>query len=227
MTDSPPAVGPAGPGDRVEAALPGADRGAVAALWLGAFQTLANRIAHDLRNTLNAVAVNVEVVRGRSARGAEASAIAPFAATAAAQYEAASAAAEALLGFARPQSGDADVAEVVGQLRRLIGVRGTDAMAVTDSTRGAGRTRAPADFVRAVVARSVLAALDVGDNIACETTVDGDIFLRVTAASHVPSPDSELVAVASAYDVRFASQGNVLEVRFPAAGARATPLAPE
>ena len=199
---------------------------AAAAVWVGTFQTLASRIAHDLRNALNAVAVNLEVVRGRSARGADASAIAPFAATAATQYEAATAAAEALLALARPHSGDVDVADIVGQLGRLIGVRSAGSVVLRDGARGAARTSAPGDVTRAIVARSVLSALDVGDSVACETAVDGGIFLRVTAALHVPPPDSELVAVASAHGVRFASQGNVLEIQFPAAGERATPSAP-
>src|SRR4051812_21248311 len=61
--------------------------GKSAALWADTLQSLANVVAHDLRNALNAVAVNLEVVRSRSARGAEASAIAPFAATAANNFE--------------------------------------------------------------------------------------------------------------------------------------------
>lgn len=228
MTDGGPvrsAVGAeSGPRDDPQGA--GAGDCASAALWVETFQALANRIGHDLRNALNAVAVNLEVVRGRSARGAEASAIAPFAATASAQYEAASAAAEALLALARPESADPDVAAVAGHLGRLIGVRGGTALRVTDSTRGTARTSVPAHVVRSVVARSVLNALDLGDSVACETTVDGDIFLRVTGASHAAPPDSELVAVASAFGVRFATQGNVLEVRFPAARARAISSVP-
>ena len=224
MTDRPSAAGSA----QTAGAGLGDDPvpGATAALWVGTFQALANRVAHDLRNALNGVAVNLEVVRGRSARGAEVSAIAPFAATAAAQFEAASAAAEALLALARPLSGNPDVADTAAQLGRLLGLRSSGPLAITDATRGRGGTPVPGDLVRAVVARSVLNALDVGDEVACETTVDGDIFLRVTAALHVPPPDPELVAAASAYGVRFVSQGNVLEVRFPAAGARATPSVP-
>ena len=222
-----PSAVEAGPASRADARDGDTRDAAAAVLWVQTFETLANRIAHDLRNALNAVAVNLEVVRGRSARGAEATAIAPFAATAAAQYEAAASAAEALLALARPESADPDVAAVVGQLGRLIRVRNAAALRVTDTTGGRARALVPADVVRAAVARSVLAALDIGDKVACETTVDGDIFLRVTGASHVASPDPELVAVAAAYGVRFASQGNVLEVRFPVAGARATPSAAE
>ena len=195
-------------------------------MWVETLQALADYVAHDLRNALNGVAVNMEVVRGRSARGAEASAIAPFAATAVAQFEVAAGAIEALLAFARPEPGDPDVAGITDRLARLVGLRSGPRLTVTDRADGNGRTSVPGDVVRAVVARSVLNAFDASDAIACETTVDGDIFLRVTGASHVASPDPELVAVASAYGVRFASHGNVLEVRFPSVAARVTPPAP-
>ena len=190
-------------------------------LWASALQAVANHVAHDFRNALNGVAVNLEVVRGRSARGAESSAIAPFAAMAASQFEAASAAAEALLGFARPESGDADVAGIIGRLSRLLQVRGDSTLHVTDQSSGRARTTIPADVVRAAVARSVLAALVEGDSVACEIGVGDDIFLFVTGTTHVPPPDPELVAVASAHGVRFASRGQTLELRFPALDSRA------
>ena len=182
---------------------------------------MASHVAHDFRNALNGVAVNLEVVRGRSARGAEASAIAPFAATAASQFEAASAAAEALLGLARPESGEADIAGLVGRLSRLFAVRGEATIRVTDQSSGRARTAIPADVVRAAVARSVLAAVVAGDTVACEIGVGDDIFLLVTGTTHVPPPDPELVAVASAYGVRFVSRGQTLELRFPALDSRA------
>ena len=196
-------------------------------MWVETLQALADYVAHDLRNALNGVAVNLEVVRGRSARGAEASAIAPFAATAVAQFEVAAGAIEALLAFARPEPGDPDVAGITDRLARLVGLRSGPRLTVTDRADGNGRTSVPGDVVRAVVARSVLNAFDASDAIACETTVRGDIFLRVTSASPVlPPPEPELVAVAVGYGVRFASHGNVLEVRFPSVAARVTPPAP-
>ena len=196
---------------------------ASAALWAATLQAIANHVAHDFRNALNGVAVNLEVVRGRSARGAEAAAIAPFAATAATQFETASAAAEALLGFARPEPGDADVAAIAGRLGRLVALRTAAALQIGDGSGGRARTTVPGDVVRTVVARSVLSALGTGDTVACEITVGDDIFLNVTGASHTPPPpDSELLAVASRYGVRFASRGHTLEFRFPAVRARAT-----
>jgi len=194
------------------------------ALWAEAFQALTNHVAHNFRNALNGVAVNLEVVRGRSARGAEAAAIAPFAATAAAQFELATAGAEALLGFARPEPAPADVAAVVTRLSRLVALRGVGGVRITDESDGRARTSAPVELVRAAVARSVLAALANGDAISCEIAVDDGIFLRVTGATHVPPlPDAEIVAIALAHGVRIAVTEQFLELRFPAVDPRTTP----
>jgi hypothetical protein len=189
-----------------------------AVLWAETLQTISNLVAHDFRNSLNAVAVNLEVVRGRSARGAEASAIAPFASTAAEHYETAAAAAEALLALARPEAGRVDVAVLLGRLSRLIAVGRSHAIEVTDESEGRATAAAPADMVRAIVARSVLVALGAGGGIACAISVDDGIFLRVTGATHVPPlPDSELVTAAGVYGIRVTLRGQTLELRFPAA----------
>jgi len=192
-------------------------------LWASALQAVANHVAHDFRNALNGVAVNLEVVRGRSARGAEATTIAPFATTAAAEFEVASAAAEALLALTRPEPGDADVAAIIGHLARLFSLKRPTSVQVTDQSGGRARTAAPADLVRAVVARSVLAAIETGDTVACVIGVGDDIFLLVTGAMHVPPlPDPELAAVALSHGVRFVSRGLTLDLRFPALDSRAT-----
>ena len=186
-------------------------------LWGETLQALANTVAHDLRNALNAVAVNLEVVRGRSARGAEASAIAPFAATAAANFETAAAAAEALLSFARPEPGRVDIAAVVVKLARLLAVGGESRIALTDRSDGRAMTSAAPDVARAAVARSVLAAVGKGERAECEIAVDDGIFLRVTGASSVPPlPDSELIAAALEQGIRIASGERSIELRFPA-----------
>ena len=196
------------------------------AAWASALQAVASYVAHDFRNALNGVAVNLEVVRGRSARGAEAAAIAPFAATAAAQFEVAAAAAEALLAFARSEPGDADVAAVTVRFSRLFSIRGDTAVDVTDQSSGRARTSVPAAVVRTAVARSVLPYLMLGHKVACEIGVGDDIFLVVTGAAGVPPLDPELIAVASAHGVRFVSRGRTLELRFPVHQSRATATTP-
>jgi signal transduction histidine kinase len=189
---------------------------------------VASHVAHDFRNALNAVAVNLEVVRGRAARGAEATAIAPFAATATAQFESASAAAEDLLSLARPESASPDVAAIAARVSRLVSSRNDGALRLDDRSGGRARTSVPADIARAVVARSVLSAVGQGDGITCEIGVGDGIFLLVTGVTYVPpSPDPELVAAASAHGVRFASREHTLELRFPVLDSRVTPHVPE
>lgn len=220
-----------GPAFRVSASPPadaaggggGASGSSVSRLWPDALEALVGFVAHDLRNALNAVAVNLEVVRSRSARGADASGIAPFASTAASQFEAASAAVEALVAFARPEPAPADVAAILSRLARLVSLGEGTTLRFTDLAAGRARTAAPPDVVRAVVARSVLTALGAGHAVACEIRVGDDIFLHVTGASHTPPPDSELVAIASAHGVRFASRDRVLELRFPVVDPSDTP----
>jgi len=203
------------------AAAPQGDESA--ALWADTLQSLANVVAHDLRNALNAVAVNLEVVRSRSARGAEASAIVPFAATAATNFETAAAAAEALLAFVRPEPGRVDVAAVVGRLARLLAVRAGAGLQVIDRSDGRATTAVPPDIARAAVARSVLAALGADEGAACEIAVDDGIFLRITGATRVPPlPDPELVAVALEQGVRITPHERSLELRFPAVDQHAT-----
>lgn len=186
------------------------------ALWAAALQAVASHVAHDFRNALNGVAVNLEVVRGRAARGAEASAIAPFAATAASQFEAASAGAEDLLALARPDSAP-DVAAIAARIVRLLSLRNDAAVHVNDHSDGRARTLVPGDVARAAVAQSVLSAIGQGDSVACEINVGDGIFLTVTGDTYIPpSLDPELVAVASAHGVGFAAREHALELRFPA-----------
>jgi signal transduction histidine kinase len=195
-----------------------------AELWAEALQALANAVAHDLRNAFNAVAVNLEVVRSRSARGTEASAIAPFAATAASNFETASAAAEAMLALIRAEPGDTDVATILARIARLLAVRPHGTFTLVDRSDARAKTSASGDVARAVVARSVLTAVASGDAISCEITADDGIFLTVLGATRVPPlPDSELVTVAAAHGIHIAARGKSVELRFPAVDSRANP----
>jgi len=190
------------------------DAGAV--LWAHALQAVANLVAHDFRNTLNAVAVNLEVVRGRSARGADPGAIASFAQTAASNFETAAAAAEALLALARPET-RTDVAAFVVRLVKLTAVAGRQRLRVTDRSGGRATSGVSADITRATVARSVLSALATGDDLSCEISVDDGILVLVTGATSVPSlPDSELLSVAGGQGITVVLRGQSLELRFPA-----------
>jgi hypothetical protein len=137
----------------------------------------------------------------------------------------ATAGAEALLGFARPEPAPADVAAVVVRVSRLAALRGEDRVRVNDESDGRARTSAPVELVRAAVARSVLAALADGNTISCEIAVHDRIFLRVTGATPTPLPNSELVAIALAHDVHIDAREQSLDLHFPSVDPRAIPTA--
>lgn len=96
--------------------------GDASALWLSCLGRLAGRAAHELKNPLNGLALNLEVVRSRSARaGTEGVALAPFAAAAACELERTIPLVEALLALARPLPIPVDLRTAVQPLSVLYG----------------------------------------------------------------------------------------------------------
>ena len=72
-------------------------------LWLRTLQTIVDKAAHEIKDSLNGVSLNIEVVRSRSEKEGPAAALSQFAAAASDQFETLSERAEALLFLARPQ----------------------------------------------------------------------------------------------------------------------------
>lgn len=153
-------------------------RGAdVDALWLATQHQVAGRVAHEIKNTLNGVAVNLEVVRSRLARAAASEsgagpayagpgkASTAFAETASTEFERVTAQAEALLALVRPVQAPTDVALVAAQLAALLGLaaaRDGGRLIVEGTDDGGARTTGDGNVVRLVVAQAMLAALHDG-----------------------------------------------------------------
>src|SRR5262245_58022265 len=92
------------------------------ALWLATLQAIGSRAAHDLRGSLNAVAVNLEVVRSRSEKpNVPASALAQYANVASGQLEGLISMTEALMFLVRPGRGPVDLGAEVARLVALLG----------------------------------------------------------------------------------------------------------
>ena len=146
----------------------------LSALWLSTLQRLTDRVAHEIRNALNGVAVNVEVVRSRSARGGDTSAIAPFAAAAASQVEILSGQADALVSMLRPAAAPVDLGALLGRMAILLrGEPGKGEVAVDlPVTAGAAASGASGDATRLAVAAALLAALDRGGRVSCRLGTD-------------------------------------------------------
>lgn len=147
----------------------------LSALWLVTLQRVTDHVAHDIRNTLNAVAVNVEVVRSRAARGGEASTIAPFATVAATQVEILSGQADALVAILRPAGTQVDLGVLLGRLAALLrrGAGKGEIDLELPVSSGAVASSAGGDATRLALSAALLAALERGGRVVCRLGTEG------------------------------------------------------
>ena len=204
--------------------------------WLGTLQRIAARAAHEVKNSLNGVAVNLEVVRSRTARaGQTTDGVARFADTAAEQFERVAAQADALLALARPAREPCDVAQVVRSLHALLGgivMQGTEREAVVleGMTTGAP-TSADGDAVRAVLGETVLATVEAAVPVAMrvEEGEGGVVVVVVRCADEegeMPSPAPAIEAMAAAEGVRLERRERMLALHFPESRPSRQPTGP-
>jgi signal transduction histidine kinase len=179
--------------------------GAAPSLWLGALGRLAGRAAHELKNPLNGLALNLEVVRSRSARaGAAASALEPYASAAAGELERAIPLVEALLALARPVANPVDLRSAMRPLLVLYGAIATAGGGSLDVVYEVEHmfVAADGDTVRALVAE----ALDVtiGANLDVAGRVgesDGAISFRLVGGAGRPVA-TRMEQLAAEHDIR-------------------------
>jgi signal transduction histidine kinase len=106
--------------------MEGREAGDARVLWLAMVQQLMARAAHDVKDSLNGVAVNLEVVRSRAAReGAPASVVAPYADAAGQQLERLTSLLEALLAVARPERDPVNVGVALQRVASLCAASGS------------------------------------------------------------------------------------------------------
>jgi signal transduction histidine kinase len=177
--------------------------------WLGALQGLAGRIAHEIKNPLNAVAVNLEVVRSRCERGkVEPAGVLPFAAAAAVELERVARLVDALLALARPAQ--PDLALLAGPVITLYdALANAEGGSVSmDLSEGATGIDMAADDARAALAATLDEMLEPGVVIRVHVARDGD---RVAAHFSGPRVRPKLPV-----DVRLQSEPSGLTLLFPA-----------
>ena len=190
---------------------------ATASVWPGALQRLVNRAAHEVRNSLNGVAVNLEVVRTRSAReGTPAAAVALFATSAAEQFERLTRQVEAVLALSRPPVEPLDVARVLQQLVDLLaggGSGGDVSVVVSPECSGATTTSVAGDLARAVLADAVMSTLVVGHATSWSVRCAGGTVRCEVAAPAPVMLDARTHVAAGAAAIRWTDGA----VDFPAA----------
>lgn len=141
----------------------------VDALWLLTLQAVCGRAAHEVRGSLNAVAVNLEVVRSRSERpDAPASAVAPYTSVAASQLEDVIAMTEAIMALVRPGRGSVEIATEMSRVVTLLAPAARAAGRTIELDRdlgGLGTTSASSSSVRLAIGHCLLALTDTSTRV--------------------------------------------------------------
>ena len=144
-------------------------------LWLAVFRRALGRASHDVKDALNGVSVNLEVIRSRAARpDADAAAVAPFADAAGQQLERLTTLIEAVLALGRAEREPADVAVILRRLATLCGASASSADAEVLVELGdveSAVTRVPGDAVRLALAAPLLELATGADRFARATPV--------------------------------------------------------
>ena len=195
-------------------------------LWLAALQRALDRAAHDVKDALNGVSVNLEVVRSRASRGdAAASTIAPFADAAAHQLDRLTALLDAVLALGRGERGPVDVGITLRRVAALCSASNAanDArVTLREALVGDSRTSVASDAVRLALTAPLLDVVagrtgESRDPVVCELTGDRDaVVVRLLADRAVPMP-ADAAESLRAVGVRWMESANELSIVFPRA----------
>jgi signal transduction histidine kinase len=195
-------------------------------LWPVALQRALARATHDVKDALNGVSVNLEVVRSRASRAdAPASAVAPFAEAAAQQLERLTALLDAVLALGRSERGPADVGVTLRRVAALCSASNASSDArvtVREALVGDARTSVATDAVRLALIAPLLDAVasrrgESRDAVVCELTGDGDaLVVRLLADRPIPMP-ADAADVLRVAGVRWTASAHDLSVVFPRA----------
>ena len=191
-------------------------------LWHARFQEIADRAAHEIKDSLNGVVLNVEVARSRSAKpDVTAATVGPFAEAAASQLETLGRRVESLLFLARPARGSTDVAITLRHLAELL-VPAANADGGSLTVEGSERmspTPVSGTAVRLALAAGLLAVSPKGGRGKCVlegTNGGGGTVVRFSHESAAACTlDPATAAALAKHDVRIDGSSQDLALVFP------------
>jgi len=188
----------------------------VSALWLDEFGRLTGHVLHGLRNGLQGVGINLEVIRSRSEVGsATAADLRVFAANAARQFEDVSAQVEALAFLSKDVPGDAEIDATMRAIVTLLNAGG-DTRVQLDG--GAPQAKAAVSHIaaRLIITHVIMSAAKTGSAVSCALVSARPVTaeLRMTPAM-TPVLDQEVLTVARALHIRIAANASAVTVTFP------------
>jgi signal transduction histidine kinase len=187
-------------------------------LWLATLQEVASRAAHEVRDALNGVSLNLEVVRSRISRpDTRADSLGPFVSAAVQQLEILGSRAEALVYLSRtPKNGRSDTALVLRHLATLL-VPAAKADQIALSVSGHDRpaeTAVQELAVRTALASGLLALIKEGGG-ECRLEGQPDAVVRFSHESAEVGLDKDVLAVLAKQGVRTKNTDSGLTLTFP------------
>lgn len=199
----------------------------IGALWLSTLQRAMARASHDVKDALNGVSVNLEVVRSRADRpDAPAAAVAQFAEAAGQQLVRMTTLVEAVLALSRVERDPADVGVTARWIAVLCGASASSADAAVelrvDGTGGSTVTRVRGDAVRLALAAPLLDAVAGSDRYnrasPVQVALDGDgpsVLVTIGAAGRRVVMPAAVAAAVCAAGVRWTETEQHLTLAFP------------
>jgi signal transduction histidine kinase len=195
----------------------------IAPLWLEALQRLADQAAHAIRNPLNGLALNLEVVRSRATRsGSDVTSVALFAESAADELRRATELVEALLSLARPVRKPVDLWVVMQPLlvvRHAIAAQDDGAVTVERPPQADLMVPADGDATRLAFATALEAALAGSGRVCCEVEQSATAVAVMVHGSEPPAPVPDPVRAALAdHGIELERSGHSITLRFAPSG---------
>lgn len=192
-------------------------------LWLSVVQGIVDLAAHEIKDVLNGVTLNLEVIRSRSSDPErEAPVVAPFATAASAQLEILTARTEALLFIARPAREPADVAVVVRHLAALLvpAARADGGVLSVDGVNHIAPTGAPTRATRLALASALLDLTKLGGSASCTLERQASASETVVRFSHESAValtmNPEIADAISVFSIKAVKSASDLTLAFPA-----------
>jgi len=188
-------------------------------LWLDALQDVMGRAAHEVKDSLNGVSLNLEVIRSRTARsGADNQTLAVFSTAALEQLELLSLRTEAVLFLTRQGREPADIALTLRHLASLLipAAKADGNRLSVEGYQTSAPTAAPVSATRLALAAGLLALTNERGAGRCTLEAGAETVVRFSHESASPlGLESSIASAIAEHSIRNDRSGADLILVFP------------